>query len=249
MADKKIRRGPSLQFDEVKEKDIIEEVERYSSKHKLGELMTHLFRIYFDSPELYNDKDKLKAMVEYLNSAGITPQRRAFFNEVRSDLDTLHKQIDEIYKLAYSDHVLAKMGNRIGLEDRSKETLRAQFLLQRRLRAIEAKLDDYSTGVFASELKHTEEEEEKILEHIILSYSGIISELKAGATSSLSANDLKQLVDTLQLKAVTTATVKDKPAVAEEFVDLTERPEGTEKKKSIKPHVDRSKFMRSLGRG
>ena len=53
--EKSIRMGPTLNFDEHKEKDIYERVQQLSSSHKIGDFVAHLLRLAFESPEVYGD--------------------------------------------------------------------------------------------------------------------------------------------------------------------------------------------------
>lgn len=174
------RIGSTLVFNKEKESDIINKVEYLAKRHKLGLFIANLIRVAFDSPYKLESMEELRKVFKELEDYGISLDRHKFFNEVEKELRDIKIKVDAIYNMGLKLLILAQVGKVIGLEDRSKNLLSTQFILQRELNMVCDKLGISSGGFIynSDKLRNIEEYAEEVLEFIINSYGDIINELK-----------------------------------------------------------------------
>ena len=185
--DYKIKLGAVLKFDYQQEKDIINQIESLTSRHKLGEFISNLIRIAFDSPEI------MEANGLRLEDFGISKERYEYFKEVESEMLKVRNRVDKIYDMALEMHTAAKFGRRIGLEDKSKNLIQSQFLLQRQIEELSNTFGVSNIGhTFESnKILDSENKSKEILEYILISYEDVISEIQ----SNMSYDNQRKYVD------------------------------------------------------
>lgn len=184
MGVKSIKLGATLSFDDIREKDILDKIEGLRSRHKLGEFISHLIRVAFESPEKLNSQAELAGLMTTLVAQGITMDRVDYFNKIENDIEEMKKKVDAIYTMATKNYTMALAGKKIGLEEKSESTLRAQFVLQRQINAMTDSLGVSLREPFESnKIQETREKAEEVIEYMIESYDGILQEIKASSVT------------------------------------------------------------------
>lgn len=236
--EKKIRRGPSLSFDPDKEKDLIDAVEKLSSSHKLGILMTHLLRLAFESPEVYGNGQEVKDLIAKMSDLGMSPTRYTYFTQISKDIEAMKRKVDTIYDLSYKTYMLAQMGKFLGLEGKSDNNLLASFVLERQLTDLCTTLgvSNLNHSFNSNKLEDVHKKADTIMEFIIESYDSILNELKDSLNLQIVANGQPMLVnatniDNDKLNGIVGETKTQSEEASEDdesqFIDLTPRPDDT----------------------
>lgn len=160
-----------LRFSDSEEKDLNYIISELAESHRLSSFITNLIKIVYDSPELLN-----VAMTTKLGT--ITKARRAMLDEYDAKYKELSDRVDSLKAMCEDMYVLARIGKKIGLEERTENIMTASFMVDRQLN----KLD--KLGYNIRNVKNTEGDIEKfkdrcddIMEYIIKSYDGILKEL------------------------------------------------------------------------
>ena len=171
--EERFKLGATLCYDKEKEKDIIQQLESLKSRHKLGDFISNLIRIAFENPV------ELRQLGLKIENYGLTDNRREFFKGVEQKVKAMCKKVDDIYDIAVKMYALALMGKKLGLEDKSKNLLQAQFILQKQINELCTILGLGALHNFESnKVENVAKDVEETLEFIINSYDGIISEIK-----------------------------------------------------------------------
>lgn len=181
MAKVEFRLGSTIVFDSEKEKDLIDLVERASKQHKLGELLSHLLRMYSETPEKLKEptNEITKSLVE-MSKYGLTPKRYEFFNQVSKEIEDMKCKVDTIYDMCFKMYTLAQFGKRIGLEGKSNNMLMAEFMLEKQLTDLCDKLgiDNVRHTFSSNKLETAQQKSADVLEYILETYDSIVNELK-----------------------------------------------------------------------
>lgn len=219
-----IRLNSTIQFDETTERDIIELISSLNSCHKTGQFIGTLIRLAVDNPEVLKRSDETgryntSEMYNYLSTNSLSKNRAEFLNGVYKEVLDIKNKVDDIYKMALEMRTMAQFGKQIGIEDRSKNTMRAGFLLEKQLGELEHKLGVKFTGddsIFMSNKLNTSDKVvSDIVEYIINTYGGIADEIKA----SLAPVQVQTVqIPVQQVADVNTAA----PAVPEKATETTE---------------------------
>lgn len=174
MGQRKIKLGATLSFDMEKERDILQHLDKLKSRHRLGEFISQCLRLVFENRELA-EKCGLN-----LDRYGLSDNRKKFFEAVHTEIERMNTKIDDIYDMAYKTYTLAQFNKKIGLEDKSKNVLQAQFLLQKQMREMCKVLgvDDFSQLYSSNKMYNLEKNVDETLEFIINFYDGIVNELR-----------------------------------------------------------------------
>lgn len=174
MSSFKIKLGATLVLDKEKEKDTIKQLEKLRSRHKLGEFISQCLRVVFENRELA-EKCGLN-----MDRYGLTDNRKQFYEAVNKEVKQMNNKIDAIYDMAYRTYTLTQFNKKIGIEEKSKNILQAQFLLQKQMREMCNVLGiENITQVYESnKMYNLEKNVDETLEFIINYYDGIINELK-----------------------------------------------------------------------
>lgn len=178
--DYKIKLGAVLRFDYTYEKDIIDQVEKLISRHKLGAFISRLIRVAFDNPKLMENSGLT------LDEFGVSSERVKYFKEVESEVLKMKLKVDKIYDMTMHMYTMAKFGKRMGLEGKTNNIMRAQFILQRQIEELSRVLGVSNIGhTFESnKIFNVEGRVEDILEYILTSYEDIVEELSTSVNSN-----------------------------------------------------------------
>lgn len=181
----KLKLGTTLSFSGEQERDIVVQLESLKKRHKLGDFISSSLRVIFENPDFAQENGL------NLNTFGLTDNRKEFFNAVLKKTDDMGFKIDEIYKMALQTYTLATFNKKIGLEDKSKNILMSQFILQKQLSDLCNLLGVDRVGNLyeANKLFDISKNVEDMLEFIITYYDGIISEIKENAGESSKRDD------------------------------------------------------------
>lgn len=185
--DGKLRRGPVITLDPVKEKDLLELVDSMSYSRKLGVLVTHLIRLAFESPEVYGNGKEVQQLIAKMNELGMTPTRYKYFEQVAKEVEAMKCKVDAIYDMAYKTYTLALMNKYMGIGDKSDNTLRASFILEQQITKLCETLgvSDIRHTYASNKLEDTHKKANTIFEYIIESYDSIVEELKSSLVSQV----------------------------------------------------------------
>lgn len=229
--------GASISFDETKEPEITACVRELSKSHKLGKFMAHLLRLAFESPEEFGNGKEVLKLIEKMYEYGMTPTRYSYFNQVAKDIEQMKRRVDDIYELAYKTYALAQMGKHLGLEDKSKNLLMSTFLLERQTSELCDKLgiNNFNHPFLSNKLENTEEKAKDVLEYIIETYDGIISELKASVVADVTVPVIQAVAPASYASVdVDRNVIESKPAITDttdnneddddNYIDLVEKP-------------------------
>lgn len=183
MGTRSIRFGSQLTFDEDKEKDIIDTIDTLNSSHKMGQFMSNLIRLAFDNPEILRvgaDGLEKQAMLQQVESSGMSVNRQRFMSEVASEISDMKKKVDEVYNMVFKMYTLALMNKHLEIKKKSDNSLRATFVLERQLRQLQDSLGvNIGDAVYESDkVTDVHARAEDCLEYIIEAYDGIIDEMK-----------------------------------------------------------------------
>lgn len=200
MGKSSIRLGSTLVFDSEQEKDIFDRVEYLSNRHKLGEFISNLIRVAFDSPRALESRERLIEALTGIEKYGVTENRFNDISVIKQEIDLARAKIDMIYDMCLKLFTLARMGKRIGLEDRTKNILRAQFLVENELNKLTSKV---GIGHLMNEFESTrvssiEEKVNDIVEYIIESYDGIVNEIKEDTNMSSLSNTSEDVSESIE---------------------------------------------------
>ena len=216
MSDYRVKLIATLSVDENKEKDLVDHIESLKERHKLGEFVTAALRVCWEHPE-YLKESGYKG-----DTYGMTQERARFIQGISNNLSDLHKKVDAIYDMTVQLKTLAMMGKRLGLEQRSENSLRSAFLIQKQADEL-ARLLGVSTlqPVWASNKMEIEQKKvEDIIETIITSYDGIIGELVESQTVAQRIIKESEVNEVHKLKE----SVADKVIKSESCVENTSVP-------------------------
>lgn len=183
MGTRSIRFGSQLTFDEDKEKDIIDTIDTLNSSHKMGQFMSNLIRLAFDNPEILRvgaDGLEKQAMLQQVESSGMSVNRQRFMSGVTSEISDMKKKVDDVYNMVFKLYTLALMNKHLEIENKSDNSLRATFVLERQLRQLQDSLGvNIGDAVYESDkVNDVHVKAEDCLEYIIEAYDGIIDEMK-----------------------------------------------------------------------
>lgn len=217
MSTRNIRLGSMLTFNEEQEADIIALIDALNSSHKSGQFISNLFRIAVDCPEIIQRTQNGMALGEtlkQLDASGYSTNRSMIFGKYAKDIAEMKEKVDSMYSMIFQMYMLAQMGKHLGLEEKSANSLRANFVIEKQLKELETKLGvRLKDDIFASnKLVNVENTASQVLEYIINTYSDILSEIK---------ESLKETVVVTQQVAVDTQGSSNVQPVASEASGVT----------------------------
>lgn len=184
MSKTDIRLGSLISFDSEREADIIEFVQDLTSQHKLGRFIGYLLRLACETPETLQYREKLNPIIKEMNDLGITPRRDAMFKQFSKEILDLKNKINDIYVISEKLYTLALARKALGLEDRAKELLAAQFVVRRQTALLESKLGTSSLlyTYESDSMRDVQKKADEILEVILETYGDLLNDVKvAGA--------------------------------------------------------------------
>lgn len=184
MSKTDIRLGSLISFDSEREADIIEFVQDLTSQHKLGRFIGYLLRLACETPETLQYREKLNPILKEMSDLGITPRRDAMFKQFSKEILDLKNKINDIYVISEKLYTLALARKALGLENRAKELLAAQFVVRRQTALLESKLGTSSLlyTYESDSMRDVQKKADEILEVIIETYGDLLNDVKvAGA--------------------------------------------------------------------
>lgn len=193
MSDYKVKLGATLSFNKEQEKDIVMQLEKLKSRHKLGEFISHCIRVVLENKEFAEEHGF------NIERFGLTDNRKKFFDAVREETDRMNKKIDAIYDMAYKTYSLALFNKKIGMEDKSRNLLQAQFVLQKQMREMSRILgvENISQVYESNRVNDVERNVDETLEFIINYYDGVVNELQENiARQAMMVQPVMQIADT-----------------------------------------------------
>ena len=103
---------------------------------------------------------------------------------LEKDVESLSKSASEIWKMAVEVKSLVALGKRIGLEKTAENLILSEFIISKKLRDIKDSLKDLGIDSLDSDdgkeyLRDTMSLADDVVEYILQSYDGIISEVKS----------------------------------------------------------------------
>lgn len=184
MSKTDIRLGSLISFDSEREADIIEFVQDLTSQHKLGRFIGYLLRLACETPETLQYREKLNPILKEMNDLGITPRRDTMFKQFSKEILDLKNKINDVYVISEKLYTLALARKALGLEDRAKELLAAQFVVRRQTALLESKLGTSSLlyTYESDSMRDVQKKADEILEVILETYGDLLNDVKvAGA--------------------------------------------------------------------
>lgn len=200
MSKTDIRLGSLISFDSEREADIIEFVQDLTSQHKLGRFIGYLLRLACETPETLQYREKLNPILKEMNDLGITPRRDAMFKQFSKEILDLKNKINDIYVISEKLYTLALARKALGLEDRAKELLAAQFVVRRQTALLESKLGTSSLlyTYESDSMRDVQKKADEILEVILETYGDLLNDVKvAGAVGDVEAVGAVEAVETV----------------------------------------------------
>lgn len=191
MSKTDIRLGSLISFDSEREADIIEFVQDLTSQHKLGRFIGYLLRLACETPETLQYREKLNPILKEMNDLGITPRRDAMFKQFSKEILDLKNKINDIYVISEKLYTLALARKALGLEDRAKELLAAQFVVRRQTALLESKLGTSSLlyTYESDSMRDVQKKADEILEVILETYGDLLNDVK---TAGADKNDAEE---------------------------------------------------------
>ena len=212
----KVKLGATLTFDFEIEKDIVAQVEKLKSQHKLGEFISNAIRVVFEHPEL------LEKEAKSLEDFKLTDNRKLFHEYVEDKIEKTAVKINETYKLAYELHSLAKFNKKFDMYETSKNILASQFILAKQVEDLK-KILGVTTLEQTVNLHKVNTNIDDVLEYIIMCHGEIVEEIRGNATGR---NAYLEKLEELN-------SLLDKHKEEEEVAVTTENQSNTGKKSDI----------------
>ena len=197
MSKTDIRLGSLISFDSEREADIIEFVQDLTSQHKLGRFIGYLLRLACETPETLQYREKLNPILKEMNDLGITPRRDAMFKQFSKEILDLKNKINDIYVISEKLYTLALARKALGLEDRAKELLAAQFVVRRQTALLESKLGTSSLlyTYESDSMRDVQKKADEILEVILETYGDLLNDVKTAGDGKNDAEESNKVVN------------------------------------------------------
>lgn len=191
MSKTDIRLGSLISFDSEREADIIEFVQDLTSQHKLGRFIGYLLRLACETPETLQYREKLNPILKEMNDLGITPRRDTMFKQFSKEILDLKNKINDIYVISEKLYTLALARKALGLEDRAKELLAAQFVVRRQTALLESKLGTSSLlyTYESDSMRDVQKKADEILEVILETYGDLLNDVKTAGDGKNDAEE------------------------------------------------------------
>lgn len=171
-----------LTFDEEQEKDIIQLIESLNSSHKTGQFISNLIRLAVDNPELLEvqgGRYRSKSIaLDYIERVGMSNNRRLFMDSMKNEVNTMKNKVDKIYEMTLNLMTLAQMNKYLELDNKSKNIMTANFILEKQLKELQDILGTKDSVFASNKIQDVEKIANEALEFIIESYDGIVKEFK-----------------------------------------------------------------------
>ena len=126
-----------------------------------------------------------------MSDLGITPRRDAMFKQFSKEILDLKNKINDIYVISEKLYTLALARKALGLEDRAKELLAAQFVVRRQTALLESKLGTSSLlyTYESDSMRDVQKKADEILEVILETYGDLLNDVKTVGTGKNDAEE------------------------------------------------------------
>lgn len=180
MSKTEIRINSLLTFDTEKEADVIEFIQDLTSQHKLGRMIAYLLRLACETPEVLENREKLIPILQQMQDLNVTPKRNKMYQEYAKLLLEMKQKINDIYNMTEKLYTLALANKALGLEDRSKELLAAQFVLKHQTDVIERKIgaDALNFMYDSATMQNALDRANEVMQTLIETHGEVFNELK-----------------------------------------------------------------------
>lgn len=225
--EKQIKITVNLTLDREKERDMIEQIESLLANRQLSYFVTNLVKFGLENPSLLEQAHIESSKVLMANS------RVAFFEDVKSQIKAMNERIEAVEEASAKTYELARLGKKLGLENKSKTDLRAALLLKRHMEELRKGLG-YSDYEFNERWMRAEKEEinledkaEELLEFVIEHYDGVVSEIIEENRAVVRREAENENVRKLESESVSSDIEQDgkeKDKQEEESEQLTDKP-------------------------
>lgn len=167
----------SISLDTEKDKYIIEFIEKLKNSHKTQEFIKQLLSVAIESPELMNNQVEFEKVIKQFERFSGNLPKDQFIKSAEKEISNMQNKIDSIYEKVMEMYILSQFGKKNGLEDKSKNKLGAQFILQQQVNSLNKILGtDINTEFISSKVKDQTEWADGVLSYILDSYDGLIRE-------------------------------------------------------------------------
>lgn len=186
MATKSIRLGSVLTFDTDKEQDLITAANKLNQTHRMGEFMSHIFRLAMDNPELIKTESgelKYGRLMDAMSRVGMSPERYKFFKGINEELKLVKDRVDSVYNMAFDMYSLARLGKRLGLEGKAANLLSASFIVEKQSRELSDILGTPLDVFDSNKILEVSNKSDKVLEYILETYESLLGELSSDNSS------------------------------------------------------------------
>ena len=173
-----IRLGGTLHFSES-EKYLADKIKEFNSSRDITKFIEHFIRLAFDSPDSFKREEDFEKAMSFLDKHGVTKGYADYIAGVRKELSEMRKMVEEVHSMCLDMYTLSKVSKTIGLEDKSKNTAKANFLVEKQLNDLTRKLGLDSYMITSQSDTELEDNAERALEYIVTRYSNIIDEIKS----------------------------------------------------------------------
>ena len=220
MAIHQVRLGSFLSFDEDKEKDLISFVENLNATHSMGKFISSLIRLAVDNPELIqqckNGANK-DAVLKQIGDYELSRKRYDFFRDIKLRIEGISGKVNSLYNMAVKNLVLATIGKRFAMEEKSKAVLATQFIIEKQLKDLSNSIGEpLNIGVLESDkLEKLDKKVEDLVEFIINSYDGLLKEVVVQSVSVAPA-DMQTTPVAVEQQVTTVSQVKVEETPKEE---------------------------------
>ena len=132
-----------------------------------------------------------------MNDLGITPRRDAMFKQFSKEILDLKNKINDIYVISEKLYTLALARKALGLEDRAKELLAAQFVVRRQTALLESKLGTSSLlyTYESDSMRDVQKKADEILEVILETYGDLLNDVKTAGTGKNDAEESNKVAN------------------------------------------------------
>lgn len=182
----KIKINTYIEFDEHKEKDLINAVNYLINSRQLSSFSSNAIKVVLNDPKLYEGVKvgKCQPLCE----------RKVFFNNLIEKVTSIEKTLlaleDEIQQL----NEFVRLKKALGFKDKLENLQSAQFLVKRQIQRLNQELGRIGTDLVTdkrnviADITEMNQRADRLVEYIINYYDGICSELRVlGETGLVSA--------------------------------------------------------------
>lgn len=212
----------SLNFDPDKDKYIIQFLENLKESRKLQEFLKVAVEMIVEEPEMVSNKVEFENFIRaFMQFSGSLPKDK-FIQESKREIREMQRKIDSIYEKTIELYMLAQCGKRNGLEDKSKNTMSAQFIAQQQVNSLNKLLGtDITTEYASSKVKEQTEWADKTVAFILDSYDGLMRESVNNAKIAKLAIEKEETSSSINSEASKQQQIQETPKFEPKQITLS----------------------------